>query len=703
LSGATYTFDWIGLGLVLELNGQLIEKGQSIDSAQLSSGELVLTAKADLSIFHEPSVLITVAAEDADHNPAGTDSIKARLPQIELMVDANRDGNMSFDDTTIHDADQTTAQKPYTFWLNNDHDVYHKVDGDDFEYDDESDGAKDCNYTSIYTLRDLEDFARLRISFKGIVDLVKNPECQVLLEWRTMDGSQTFSATEGAPEIRVYQERQPAVRPLYLESESVAMAQRDTPYDTWIGGTRPGSSLDVLALRPSLRTALSETNPITNLLFCGVHAGRGQLLLTIKQGDRIIGQYPPVFLELLDIKDMYERWTVGEESGTDPDVLASSSRRNLPLGYIAPGHDRPFVYTPADREGQGYILYVHGWNMKPQEKDQFAETAYKRLFWQGYTGHFGAFQWPTTYGFGSLLVDDTKWKNGVNGIYSAVSDPTNYDRGEYSAWRSALALKRLFSRLNHDYPGKVYLLAHSMGNVVAGEALRIAAQEGLGQLVNTYVASQGAVPVHCYSGTQSAPLEAQVPVDILVRMFDGGYPQTPNVYPDWFSASSATVGRRINFYNVNDYALWQDVWQLNQYLKPDHSDSRNQGWNYRYVGDPVAAPADDGFRKGYGDPRNAGQNIALHLGTSSDIKDRYEIMAFAAESHSKALGATPNASGLSSSVDLASIWPEDRSGDARPYSRHKWHSAEFRSTNMLQKEYWKALIGLQGFNLSSQQ
>ena len=33
------------------------------------------------------------------------------------------------------------------------------------------------------------------------------------------------------------------------------------------------------------------------------------------------------------------------------------------------------------------------------EKDRFAETAFKRLYWQGYQGRFGEFRWPTSYGF----------------------------------------------------------------------------------------------------------------------------------------------------------------------------------------------------------------------------------------------------------------------------------------------------------------
>ena len=39
------------------------------------------------------------------------------------MVDGNRDGEMSFSDPDIHDADGTTAEKPYRFWLNNDMDA----------------------------------------------------------------------------------------------------------------------------------------------------------------------------------------------------------------------------------------------------------------------------------------------------------------------------------------------------------------------------------------------------------------------------------------------------------------------------------------------------------------------------------------------------------------------------------------------------
>ena len=426
-----------------------------------------------------------------------------------MMVDGNRDGAMSFDNSS---ADQTTAQKPYRFWLNNDHDVFNTVDGNDTEWDDASDTAtwKDCYYTSIYTTRDLEDFTRLRITFKGLTELVKKTEngaylYNAFLEWRAMDGAQTLPAADGAPDINVYQEKQPDVRPLYLEDKVVASHQRDTPYDTWIGGVRPGQPMDLFAMRPALRTALSESDPTVNLLFCGKTAGRGQLILTIKKGTQLIGQYPPVYIELLDIKDMYERWTVGDGNGAPPTATAQLCQRAMASGYSSPGHNRPFGYQPSDPEDKKYILYVHGWNVTPQQADRDAKTAYKRLFWQGYKGRFGTFQYPTAYDFGTYFNEDTMWKKYANSAL-AGADPTNYDRGEWSGWRSAPGLVGVLAQINGSYAGQLYVFAHSGGNMVVGEALRLAAQQNRGQLVKAYVASQAALPSHCYDGQRAQGL-----------------------------------------------------------------------------------------------------------------------------------------------------------------------------------------------------
>ncbi len=87
----------------------------------------------------------------------------------------------------------------------------------------------------------------------------------------------------------------------------------------------------------------------------------------------------------------------------------------------------------------------------------------------------------------------------------ALFQPHNYDGSENTAWLSAIGLLNKLNDLNSQYSGHVYVLAHSMGNVVTGEALRLAAQSGSGQIVNTYVASQAAIPAHVYDATVTWP------------------------------------------------------------------------------------------------------------------------------------------------------------------------------------------------------
>jgi hypothetical protein len=79
-------------------------------------------------------------------------------------------------------------------------------------------------------------------------------------------------------------------------------------------------------------------------------------------------------------------------------------------------------------------------------------------------------------------------------------------------------------------------------------------------------------------------------------------------------------------------------------------------------------------------------------------QDRYEIMAFAAESYVKSFGATPNASqGVTRSFDVRSVWPAD--GGA--HEVHIWHSGQFRSTMPEQRNYWKALLSDQAFDITT--
>jgi hypothetical protein len=278
-----------------------------------------------------------------------------------------------------------------------------------------------------------------------------------------------------------------------------------------------------------------------------------------------------------------------------------------------------------------------------------------------------------------------------------VSDTRNFDNSEFIAWQSAAGLLNKLNDLNAQYPGHVYMLAHSMGNIVAGEALRLA---GNHQVVNTYVASQGAISAHNYDATVTTPyllpFTYKYPSGALSYLGTNNYgPHAPDIYVNRLTNNIAAVGKRINFYNENDFALAMPRWGFDQILRPDHpiggvyyysgSNSDPAPWNhFSYVftiGDPPPSPT------------------AFDI--VNNLLDRYEVMAYGAPSYSTALGATPGIVTFAQNVDLTRtvnpIWPLDTSD--HNYADHFWHSAEFRGDNWQEQGYWSELLGSEAFNL----
>jgi hypothetical protein len=319
-------------------------------------------------------------------------------------------------------------------------------------------------------------------------------------------------------------------------------------------------------------------------------------------------------------------------------VLATNAVEDLPIGVPA------FRYTQPAATNTPYILHVHGWNMQAWEKDRLGEAMYKRLYWQGYQGRFGIFRWPT-YG------------NFPAGEFSAEAfDPDNYNKSEWQAWKSGASLRGLLANLNSSYPGQVRLTAHSMGNIVAGEALRPIPTNA--PLVHTYVAMQAAVPAHAYDATTTTR--------IIPNILDH---QTPNRYAQYWQSNSPPyfngvggAAKYVNFFNPQDYALAPTRWQLNQNLKPSAT------LNYSYV------QLDDKF---YHD------STLLLLPV-----DAFEMFSLAIESRCFALGGQPDVGGSFDTSNQVNLFNA-------PYlfaDAHKGHSAQFRSTNMKRAIFWRTLL-----------
>jgi hypothetical protein len=492
----------------------------------------------------------------------------------------------------------------------------------------------DCDYQwtswayAIPSKRDLEDYTRLWIP--GVKKLYE-AHTNLTFELSVRNNDQL-----DGPAINLVLAVEADGDTRYLTDTSVANQQITLPSGKFVGRIGPGSTI---RLNDFFNLALYPGTGAENFIWCGARRGKGELVLQVRDGTSLLAE-TSLWLDLKDIKEMFECWTVGDIGSKEPWVRATNAVEGLPQ-FVG-----PFRYDAPTDTNTPYILHVHGWNMEGWEKDRFAETMYKRLYWQGYQGRFGSFRWPTRSGF-----DMVSWQN-------PATVPNHFDRSEFNAWKSALGLGWLLIDLKNNYPGHVHLAAHSMGNIAAGEALRITNTNAT--LVKTYVAMQAAVASHAYDG--SAPTRT---VNFLRD------DSTPNRYAHYYQSNSppyfnGVVGavNYINFYNTNDYALAAIRWQLDQDLKP----AGTIGYGY--------TPDNGKFYKEY-----YGTELVFPT-------DTYEIFSFCDEARCYALGAQPNVGGpfqTANQVDLS----------AAPFNfgaAHKGHSAQFRSTNMERAAFWNRFL-----------
>jgi hypothetical protein len=575
------------------------------------------------------------------------------LPTIDLAVDADRNGTID----QVSSEDSTSAMAPFSFWLNDDIDRYHQDPGySELEFDDidPAETARegwqpDWTYNQITSLRDLEDFSRIWISLHGLTDAVRDGDLHLGLRW---------SNTTGDPSIKLYPHVEADGGAKYLFDSSTAgvpLAQQSTTRA--IADLRTGSSVTLLApehgmfvLPTSVFVNLTESTPVTHLLFEGCHAGTGQLQIVILKKDGSdyteIGQGPGVWLALKEPREFVQRWSSGDEDRAAPQ---SWVRLNANSGTFGP---------PATAEEQDMILYVHGYNMNggadlAGDKQRWLETTYKRLYWLGYKGRVGGFSWPCA-------------------IQGGFTDNKGFDDSEQRAWQSGTYLMQLLSSLK-TAGYRVHVLAHSQGNVAAGEALLL--WKALGNstpLVSTYVASQGAIPAHCYDATLPNRTDfAPSAPNVYGRYWAGGDSATlPATWgtsnPSYLAPNSlqGAAGRFANFYNPDDYALTGNGligsehpgWMIDQRLKPDVT--------YGYT-------SGDGFNVGH---------VPLRF-----PDDHYQIFSYAAPAWSFALGATSTGGVFSeNSVNLKTSLTFG--------GEHLWHSGEFRSYNAARYQYWMSIL-----------
>jgi len=511
---------------------------------------------------------------------------------VDMAVDGNRDNEIKFDDP--EDASEV-------FWVNDDSDVVN-----DGEEDDGVGLANDCDDDTINVRRDLEDFSRLHIKIDSSLTNISNVKYYL-----------QFKNYTGFPKINLFEA-------VYSDLDYLnGHEQMDyTDADMLMQKTK---IMTIDNIEREVPTGMLNAGN-NYFVYEGKSEGKGQLPLIVKIDNKVILENN-IDLDLFNCVFFYKYYYTQIESG---DTVEKSYRD---------GHAQ--MYTP---ESDELLVLVHGWNMTAADKVLWADTTFKRLYWQGYKGQFVMFSWPTLeLGFNADLT------------------PWNYDRSEFRAWQSAQVLADLLEYLSNieggRYRGKIRLIAHSMGNIVAGEALRIVTSN----TVSHYVASQAAISSHMYDSSVPNAFTSPTP-NVIAHYFSGATPDIP-----YLDSNRNRVSKMIRYFNPDDWAL--DWWIDNNIRKPDVS--------YHYTGN--ATLYQQGTDRFYYD--------SVFPYDERDLlfpNDRFEIFSFAARSYARAIGQYQGTvNGFQEEFDL-----RDFGYDGAHYS----HSRQFRSNIIDEWAYWKKLM-----------
>jgi hypothetical protein len=554
-----------------------------------------------------PTALVTMP--DINTGARGTGVVNV----IKLQLDVNHDGTM---DLSFGGPDNTSEAHPFAFWINDDTDEggfplspgkeEFSPESPDYAYSNPQHGN---GLPCMRSQRDLEDYARMWIC--GLPALT-NSNYQITLSWTNVQ--------KGNPSIALFQAVETDGGVSYLTETNVAATQLVIP--------GPGRSIgQVVNGQAFVFPANYFSDGMTkSLLFEGASVGSGELRLTIFQGTNIIAQ-TSAWVELDRVKDMFER----------AHIEGAPSTNNVPptvsLNDESTYKEDDFVPVNTD-DGKQLVVFVHGWRLTEWTAENFAETMFKRLWWQGYQGRFAALHYPTL----SSATD------GVLGQFFT------FNRDEYIAFKCGQGAANYFLRLQSRFPDyTINACSHSHGAIVMMEALKTHLLNGQTPIHN-YVLMQAAVAAECFDTNAPAFFG-----------FFGASPSTPDFfygYPGYLR--QAISGTMVNFYNTNDFGAVL-AWQADQVnYKPDSL--------FGYLFDPSSGFPERGII------------------TPRIVSDPHEIMAFLSRPKTQAVGGMADLAGpftTSLQVDLTTLvgFGEDW-GD---------HSGEFNSNIQTVSPFYKKL------------
>ena len=311
-------------------------------------------------------------------------------------------------------------------------------------------------------------------------------------------------------------------------------------------------------------------------------------------------------MDLRPVREMYRYFSVRGFCG---DTRGIDVREGVPSGL-------------PDEETDGrHFVFVHGYNVNPDDARVWADAMFKRLLLAGSQSMFTAVTW-----FGDYAQ---VWK----GVPVVGGNSLNYYRNVKHAFVSAAPFRAVVDGL----PGRKVLLAHSLGNMLVSSAIVDRNLVGY----ERYHMLNAAVPMEAYDD------EAQTD-----SMVDGAWSDVPQFrasrWHEWFASPDFRAGltwkgrfgvipRTENCYSATEDVLANpsadgigEAWGAQELLKGTtvlygtdlllQNVAVEGGWgiNARYVANPLAYIPGVGLRTGYFEGYTREQAIAQPLFTSFD-------------------------------------------------------------------------------------
>ena len=120
--------------------------------------------------------------------------------------------------------------------------------------------------------------------------------------------------------------------------------------------------------------------------------------------------------------------------------------------------DNPYNRPDSECDGKN-IVFVHGFNVNPEEAVSTGVEMFKRLWQAGCNSMFTVVDW---YG------DEDQWNNRVsNWAFNGTASP-DYFANVFHAFQTAKALATETAKL----PGEKVFIAHSLGNILTSAAIK---------------------------------------------------------------------------------------------------------------------------------------------------------------------------------------------------------------------------------------